>query len=121
MFEAVFIVIIVYLALTTSIKMEGFRTSSVVALAFLLTLSSVVGGVIYLITVMIEASVNTSYGILSFLLTSVVYLCAILIFIPPVLSHISKNIKPFHRSKSSRSTVWNMVGAINGDKRHQCQ
>ena len=108
-FETIFLILIVYLALTTSIKMEGFRTSSVVALAYLLTLSSVVGGVIYLITVITEASVNTSYGILSFLLTLVVYLCAIFLFLPPVISLIDENCNPRHHSKLPRSSVTNMT------------
>ena len=111
-FEAIFIILIVYLALTTSIKMEGFRTSSVAALAYLLTLSSVVGGVIYMVTVITEASVNTSYGILSFLLTLVVYLCAIFLFMPPVISLIDNNCNPRHHSKLPRSSVTNMTRKI---------
>ena len=76
-------------------------------LAYLLTLISVVGGVIYLITVVVESGVNTSYGILSFLLTSVVYLCTILLFIHPVVYAIDSYLNPKkgHRDVTSRLTL----------------
>ena len=89
-FQTVFIVLLVLFAYATrhnKKKKKEFQTQTIIVLAYLLTLISVVGGVIYLITVVVKSGVNTSYGILSFLLTSVVYLCTILLFIPPVVQY----------------------------------
>ncbi|KAL5497279.1 hypothetical protein EMCRGX_G013730 [Ephydatia muelleri] len=52
-----------------AIKKKEFQMRSIIVLAYLLTLTTVVGGVIYWIAVIVEAGVNTSYGILAFLLT----------------------------------------------------
>ena len=101
-FQTVFIVLLFFSAVSARpIKKKEFQTQStcIIVLAYLLTLISLVGGVIFLITVVVESGVNTSYGILSFLLASVVYLCTILLFIPPVVYAIVcyPNPKKGHR------------------------
>ena len=109
-FQTVFIILLVFFAFSTrhnKKKKKEFQTQSIIVLAYLLTLISVVGGVIYLITVVVESGVNTSYGILSFLLTSVVYLCTILLFIHPVVYAIDSYLNPKkgHRDMTSRLTL----------------
>eukprot|EP00731_Ephydatia_muelleri_P009047 Em0004g1385a len=71
-FVSIFIAILVYFAITTlsrAKKKKEFHTRSILVLAYLLTLTTVVGGVIYWIAVIVGAGVNTSYGILASLLT----------------------------------------------------
>ena len=117
-FQTVFIILLVFFAFSTRrIKKKEFQTQSIIVLAYLLTLISVVGGVIYLITVVVESGVNTSYGILSFLLTSVVYLCTILLFIPAVVYVIDSYLNPKkgHREMTSRLTVRSLIRTARGE------
>ena len=91
-FETIFIVLMVYFGMTTlSINKtkEEFQMRNIIVLAYLLTLTTVVGGVIYWITVIVEAGVNTTFGILTSLLTVMVYLCIVLFFTPPILPVIN--------------------------------
>ena len=109
-FETVFIILLIFFAFSTrSIKKKEFQTQSIIVLAYLLTLSSVVGGVIYLITELVGAEINTSYGILSSMLTAAVYLCAVLLFLPPILSVIKDIRHPHHRRTESRLTVRTLI------------
>ena len=49
-FEIIFIVLLVYFAISTrAIKKKEFQTQSIIVFVYLLTLTTVVGGVIYLI------------------------------------------------------------------------
>ena len=75
---------------------------SIIVLAYLLTLTTVVGGVIYWIAVIVEAGVNTSYGILASLLTVMVYLCIMLFFTPPILPVIDDFLHPHHRKMTTQ-------------------
>eukprot|EP00731_Ephydatia_muelleri_P008986 Em0004g1324a len=98
-FETIFIVLLVYFAISTrTIKKKEFQTRSIIVLVYLLILTTVIGGVIYLIAVIVEAGVNTSYGILASLLTVTVYLCIVLFFTPPILPVIDDLRHP-HQSK----------------------
>ena len=109
-FETIFIILLVYFAFfTRSIKKKEFQTQSIIVLAYLLTLSSVVGGVIYLITELVGAEIHTSYGILSFMLTLAVYLCAVLLFLPPILPVIKDIRHPHRRHTESRLTVRTLI------------
>ena len=123
-FQTVFIILLVFFAFSTRrIKKKEFQTQSIIVLAYLLTLISVVGGVIYLITVVVESGVNTSYGILSFLLTSVVYLCTILLFIPAVVYAIDSYLNPKkgHREMTSRLTVRSLIRTARGGDTSQTE
>ena len=98
-FETIIIMLLVYLAISTrTIKKKEFQTRSITVLAYLLTLTTSVGGVVYLITVVVEAGVNTSYGILASVLIVMVYLCIALFFIPPVLPVIDDLLHPHRRT-----------------------
>ena len=98
-FETILIVLLVYLAIfTRTKKKKEFQMRSILVLAYLLTLTTVVGGVIYWIAVIVEAGVNTSYGILASLLTVTVYLCVVLFFTPPILPVIEDLLHP-HRQR----------------------
>ena len=98
-FETILIVLLVYLAIfTRTKKKKEFQMRSILVLAYLLTLTTVVGGVIYWIAVIVEAGVNTSYGILASLLTVTVYLCVVLFFTHPILPVIEDLLHP-HRQK----------------------
>ena len=109
-FETIFIILLIFFAFSTrSIKKKEFQTQSIIVLAYLLTLSSVVGGVIYLITELVGAGINTSYGILSFMLTAAVYLCAVLLFLPPILPVIDDIRHPHRRHMESRLTVRTLI------------
>ena len=103
-FETVFIVVpLFYLAITTlsiAKKKKEFQTRSILVLVYLLILTTVVGGAIYWIAVIVKAGVNTSYGILAFLLTFMAYLCVVLFFTPPVLAVINDLLHP-HRQRTA--------------------
>ena len=103
-FVSIFIAILVYFAITTlsrAKKKKEFHTRSILVLAYLLTLTTVVGGVIYWIAVIVGAGVNTSYGILASLLTVMVYLCIALFLAPPILPVINDLY-----GKRSSKTFW---------------
>ena len=102
-FESIFIVLLVYFAISTrTIKKKEFQTRSILVLVYLLTLTTLVGGVIYLIAELVEAGVNTSYGILASLLTVAVYLCIVLFFTPPILLVINGFLHPYRQRLTSR-------------------
>eukprot|EP00731_Ephydatia_muelleri_P008975 Em0004g1313a len=85
-----------------TIKKKEFQTRSILVLVYLLTLTTLVGGVIYLIAELVEAGVNTSYGILASLLTVAVYLCIVLFFTPPILLVINGFLHPYRQRLTSR-------------------
>ena len=115
-FQTVFIVLLVFFAFSTRrIKKKEFQTQSIIVLAYFLTLISVVGGVIYLITVVVKSGVNVSYGILSILLTVTVYLCAFLLFLPPVLYSIDSHLNPNSRRQTRRQTLRSLIRTVSGD------
>ena len=109
-FETIFIVLLVYFAISTrTFKKKEFQTRSIIVLAYLLTLTTVVGGVIYLITVIIEAGINTSYGILASLLTVTVYLCIVLLFTPPILPVIDDLLHPHRQRMTTQLTRQTLI------------
>ena len=85
-YEAILIICTVFFAFSTrSIMFKEFQSQSTILLAYLLTLTSIVGGVIYYITHTIGAQTDVSFGILCFTLMIIVYVCVICLFLPPVL------------------------------------
>eukprot|EP00731_Ephydatia_muelleri_P031430 Em0022g944a len=65
--------------------MKNFQTHSVILLAYLLTLTGIVGAATYFITSSIGAlNISLSYGIQCLVLSLTVYLCIFLLFLPPV-------------------------------------
>ena len=112
--ETIFIIILILLAFSTrSKKKKEFQTQSILVLAYLLTLYTVVVGVIYLITVIVGAGINTSYGILSSMLTVAVYLCAVLLFLPPIMPVIYDIRHPRRRRTESGLTVCSNVSSVS--------
>ena len=109
-FETILIVLLVYFAISTrAIKKKEFQMRSIIVLAYLLTLTTVVGGVIYWIAVIVEAGVNTSYGILASLLTVMVYLCIMLFFTPPILPVIDDLLHPHRRMMTTQLTIRTII------------
>ena len=111
-FETIFIILCVYFAITTlsrTKKKKEFQTRSILVLAYLLTLTTVVGGVLYWIAVIVEAGVNTSYGILASLLTVMVYLCIMLFFTPPILPVIDDLRHPHRRMITTQLTIRTLI------------
>ena len=85
-YEAILIICTVIFAFSTrNVTIKEFQSQSTILLAYLLTLTSIVGGVIYYITNTIGAETDVPYGILCFALMIIVYLCVLLLFLPPVL------------------------------------
>ena len=85
-YEAILIICTVIFAFSTrNVTIKEFQSQSTILLAYLLTLTSIVGGVIYYITNTIGAETDVPYGILCFALMIIVYLCVLLLFLPPIL------------------------------------
>ena len=112
-FETIFIVVpLFYLAITTlsrAKKKKEFQTRSILVLVYLLILSTVVGGVVYWIAVIVKAEIDTSYGILASLLTSMAYLCVVLFFTPPVLPVINDLLHPDRQKMATQLTVRTLI------------
>ncbi|KAL5459977.1 hypothetical protein EMCRGX_G033380 [Ephydatia muelleri] len=71
--------------LNRNVIMKDFQTHSVILLAYLLTLTGIVGAATYFITSSIGAlTISLSYGIQCLVLSLTVYLCTFLLFLPPV-------------------------------------
>eukprot|EP00731_Ephydatia_muelleri_P031443 Em0022g957a len=85
-FEATLLASCVILAfLNRNVIMKDFQTHSVILLAYLLTLTGIVGAATYFITSSIGAlNISLSYGIQCLVLSLTVYLCIFLLFLPPV-------------------------------------
>ena len=85
-FEATLLASCVVLAfLNRNVIMKDFQTHSVILLAYLLTLTGIVGAATYFITSSIGAlNISLSYGIQCLVLSLTVYLCIFLLFLPPV-------------------------------------
>eukprot|EP00731_Ephydatia_muelleri_P031331 Em0022g845a len=85
-FEATLLASCVVLAfLNRNVIMKNFQTHSVILLAYLLTLTGIVGAATYFITSSIGAlNISLSYGIQCLVLSLTVYLCIFLLFLPPV-------------------------------------
>ena len=85
-YEAILIICTVIFAFSTrNVTIKEFQSQSTILLTYLLTLTSIVGGVIYYITNTIGTETDVPYGILCFALMFIVYLCVLLLFLPPVL------------------------------------
>ena len=112
-FETIFIVVpLFYLAITTlsrAKKKKEFQTRSILVLVYLLILTTVVGGVVYWIAVIVKAEIDTSYGILASLLTSMAYLCVVLFFTPPVLPVINDLLHPDRQKMATQLTVRTLI------------
>ena len=108
-FETIFIVApLSYFAITTlsrAKKKKEFQTRSILVLVYLLILTTVVGGVIYWIALIVKAEIDTSYGILASLLTLMAYLCVVLFFTPPILPVINDLLHPHRQTMITQSTV----------------
>eukprot|EP00731_Ephydatia_muelleri_P031332 Em0022g846a len=85
-FEATLLASCVVLAfLNRNVIMKDFQTHSVILLAYLLTLTGIVGAATFFITSSIGAlNISLSYGIQCLVLSLTVYLCIFLLFLPPV-------------------------------------
>ncbi|KAL5459983.1 hypothetical protein EMCRGX_G033387 [Ephydatia muelleri] len=85
-FEATLLASCVLLAfLNRNVIMKDFQTHSVILLAYLLTLTGIVGAATYFITSSIGAlNISLSYGIQCLVLSLIVYLCIFLLFLPPI-------------------------------------
>ncbi|KAL5497294.1 hypothetical protein EMCRGX_G013751 [Ephydatia muelleri] len=109
-FETIFIVLLVYFAISTrALKKKEFQTRSIIVLVYLLSLTTVVGGVIYLIAKIVEAGVDSSYGILASLLTVIVYLCIVLFFTPPILPVIDELLHPHRQRITTQLTIRTLI------------
>ena len=85
-FETTLLASCVILAfLNRNVILKNFQTHSVILLAYLLTLTGIVGAATYFITSSIGAlNISLSYGIQCLVLSLTVYLCIFLLFLPPV-------------------------------------
>ena len=85
-YEEILIISTVILAfLSKNISIKELQSTSTILMAYLLTLTTLVGGTIYYITKTIGAETDVPYTILCFSLMIIVYLCIMLLFFPPVL------------------------------------
>ena len=85
-YEGILIISTVILAfLSRNISIKELQSTSTILMAYLLTLTTIVGGTIYYITKTIGAETDVPYAILCFSLMIIVYLCIMLLFLPPVL------------------------------------
>ncbi|KAL5476003.1 hypothetical protein EMCRGX_G025897 [Ephydatia muelleri] len=85
-YEGILIISTVILAfLSKNISIKELQSTSTILMAYLLTLTTLVGGTIYYITKTIGAETDVPYAILCFSLMIIVYLCIMLLFLPPVL------------------------------------
>ena len=107
-FETTLLASCVILAfLNRNVILKNFQTHSVILLAYLLTLTGIVGAATYFITLSIGAlNISLSYGIQCLVLSLIVYLCIFLLFLPPVwpvLKRISalnaESIRKIHRKE----------------------
>ena len=98
-YEIFLIVLCVFLAfLTRNIRMKEFQTRGIFVLVYLLFLSTGVGVTLFAISVQVHVNINVPYAILCLSLSTLVYLCIVLLFAPPILPLLKKttvsNIKP---------------------------
>ena len=70
---------------TRNNSIKELQSQGTILMAYLLTLTSIVGGTIYYITKAIGLETDVPYAILCFSLMIIVYLCIVLLFLPPVL------------------------------------
>ena len=85
-YEGMLIIFIIIFAISIrNVPIKEFQSQSTIFMAYLLTPTCIVGGVVYYITKAIEAETDVPFGILCFALLIIVYLCIILLFLPPVL------------------------------------
>ena len=85
-YEAMIIIFIIIFAIAIrNVPIKKFRSQSTIFMAYFLTPTCIVGGVVYYITKAIEVDTDVPFGILCFALLIIVYLCIILLFLPPVL------------------------------------
>ena len=85
-YEAMLIIFIIIFAIAIrNPPIKELQSQSTIFMAYFLTPTCIVGGVIYYITKAIEVDTDVPFGILCFALLIIVYLCIILLFLPPVL------------------------------------
>ena len=102
-YEGMLIIFIIIFAISIrNVPIKEFQSQSTIFMAYLLTPTCIVGGVIYYITKAIEADTDVPFGILCFALLIIVYLCIILLFLPPVLPIIKAwpVVKKWHGVKN---------------------
>ena len=82
----------VFAFLNRKVTLKEFQTQSILLLAYLLALTSVVGVAIYFITASIggDQSGSLPFGIVCLVLSVTVYLCIFMLFLPPVLPALKK-------------------------------
>ena len=88
----------VFAFLNRKVTLKKFQTQSVILLAYLLALTSVVGVVAYFITASNGGDQSLLFGIVCLVLSVTVYLCIFLLFLPPVLPALK-----MCRNKSAQS------------------
>ena len=77
------------------ITMKRFQPHGIIILAYLLSITSGIGGITYFITSITRSNLNVRYGMISLMLTVGVYLCIVLLFFPPirpVVKEISRRV-----------------------------
>ena len=85
-YEAILITCTVMCAFATrNISIKELQSQGTILMSYLLTLTTIVGGTIYYITKTIGAETDVPYAILCSSLMIIVYLCIVLLFLPPVL------------------------------------
>ena len=85
----VFSVIIAFLS-TKVVIIKEFQNQSIIILAYLLSVSSGIGGTATLIAIISGLNLNLRYGMICFLLTAAVYLCIVFLFLPPIMPVLKK-------------------------------
>ena len=66
------------------IKVKLFQTHSIILLAYLLFITSAIGGTVYFISIITGSHLNIRYAMICLAFTLAVYLCIVLLFIPPI-------------------------------------
>ena len=90
-YEAILITCTVVCAFSTrNISIKELQSQGTILMAYFLTLTSITGGAIYYITKTIGTETDVPYAILCFSLMIIVYLCIVLLFLPPVVPVIKE-------------------------------
>ena len=80
----------VFAFLNRKVTVKGFQTQSILLLAYILALTSVVGVVAYFITASNGGDQSLHFGIVCLVLSVTVYICIFMLLFPPVLPAMKK-------------------------------
>ena len=96
-YEIFLIVLCVFLAfLTRSIRMKQFQTKGIFVLVYLLLLATGGGVTLFAIVVQVNVDINIPYFILCLSITTPVYLCIFLLFVPPIVQLLKERLGCIH-------------------------